>query len=108
MLIGHGFDVNAALWDFRSVGIAYHAHNQVLTDLYCGGFILLFFLLIILNLTANKINKSTQNLRIYYLIIFYVTLFHWCAESMHLILQLATFASMYNQTSWIRRKDKIQ
>lgn len=95
--IGYGWDIDAARARLLTAHEHYHAHNQYLTDLFYGGIPMLLLLLLLVFLLAFKLD-SYRNDPAYYLLlsVFFVSLFHWNTESMHMPMQLVTFAIIYN------------
>ncbi len=110
-ILGYGVNLDSLLnmsSSYMGFGIgSSHAHNQYLTDAYYGGLIMLCLLLIIVFRLANKINSCKRDdFNWFMLVIFFLTLFHWNTESLHMPLQIATFA-IINNMSLIEKRSLV-
>lgn len=86
-----------------------HAHNEYLTNAYYGGIVMLCLLIIIIFKLAKVINKGkkdTFNWRM--LVIFFLTMFFWNTESLHMPLQIATFTIIYYMPLIEQRSQQLQ
>lgn len=110
-ILGYGVDLDSLLKmsrQYMGFGIGTsHAHNQYLTDAYYGGLIMLFFLLAIIFRLAKKISSGGRNdFNWFVLSVFFLSLFHWNTESLHMPLQIATFA-IINNIDLVEKRSEI-
>ena len=102
--IGYGWGIEEAISRFN----AYHAHNQYLTELYYGGIPMLIALFMIVFAIAIKLDKYREDcVYPYLLIVFFTSIFHWNAESLHIPMQLVTFAMIYNVDKICENRNNI-